>query len=383
MRRIPCRPRTEWQLEVEALGLTWHTHADGTPYWNESACYVFSAAQIDELEAATNDLHQLCVQAVAHVIDHNRFAELGIPPAAVPLIQRSWREKAPSLYGRFDLAYDGTHPPKMLEYNADTPTSLLEAAVIQWYWLESERPGADQFNSLWEAVVARWTTLKAARFLGDGPLCMAYSGGEFDEDHMTVTCMMQETAKEAGIPSQALPIKEIGWNTVRGFVGPGDQPLRTVFKLFPWEWMWSDPFGVHLTEAYEATRWIEPPWKLVLSSKGILALLWELFPDHPNLLPTYVHRPDSLRDYVRKPFFSREGANVAIVQGGQTLQESPGTYASDQCVYQAYSPLPDFDGHHPVLGSWIIGNEAHGLGIRESSGLITDNLSQFVPHYFE
>ena len=131
MRRKSCLPRSEWQLEVEALGLTWHTHADGSPYWDESACYVFSAAEVDALEEATGDLHRLCMQAVDHVISHNRFEEIGIPPAAIPLIQRSWQEKAPSLYGRFDLAYDGVNPPKMLEYNADTPTSLLEAAVIQ------------------------------------------------------------------------------------------------------------------------------------------------------------------------------------------------------------------------------------------------------------
>jgi len=383
MRRKSCLPRSEWQLEVEALGLTWHTHADGSPYWDESACYVFSAAEVDALEEATGDLHRLCMQAVDHVISHNRFEEIGIPPAAIPLIQRSWQEKAPSLYGRFDLAYDGVNPPKMLEYNADTPTSLLEAAVIQWYWLESEHPKADQFNSLWEAVVARWTALKAARFLGGETLYMAYSGPQFDEDHMTITCMMQETAKEAGIVSQALPIKEIGWNTIKGFVATDDSPLRTVFKLFPWEWMWSDPFSIHLMEAYDHTRWIEPPWKLILSSKGILALLWELFPNHPNLLEAHLGSPGSLRDYARKPFFSREGANITLIQGSRELQQSLGTYARDQWVYQAYCPLPAFDGMHPVVGSWMVGEEPHGMGIRESANLITDNLSQFVPHYFE
>lgn len=383
MRRMLCRPRTEWQLEVEALGLTWHTHEDGSPYWDESAYYAFSAAEVDEIEQATNDLHGLCLQAVEHVISRNRFAEIGIPPAAVPLIQRSWQERAPSLYGRFDLAYDGVHPPKLLEYNADTPTSILEATVIQWYWLESEHPQSDQFNSLWEAIVARWNTLKAAGIVGGDTLSLAYSGPEGGEDHMTVTCIMQETAKEAGLVSQALPMEAIGWNTVRGFVGLDERPLRTIFKLFPWEWMWDEPFHVHLAQAYSATHWIEPPWKLVLSSKGILPLLWELFPQHPNLLEAYWRRADPLRDYVRKPFFSREGANIAIVRSGQTLQESLGTYTADQWIYQAYCPLPEFNGRHPVIGSWIIGDETHGMGIRESANLITDNLSQFIPHCFE
>ncbi len=383
MRRLRCLPRNGWQLEVEALGLIWHTHDNGSPYWNESAYYVFSAAQVDKLEQATNDLHQLCLQAVAHVVTNDRFAEIGIPQAAIPLIRRSWQDLSPSLYGRFDLAYDGTRPPKLLEYNADTPTSLLEAAVVQWYWLESEHPKTDQFNSLWEALVARWAALKAAGILGSAPVAMAYSGPEGGEDQMTVTCVLQETAKEAGLASQALPMGQIGWNGVHGFVGRDDRPLQIVFKLFPWEWMWAEPFSAHLAQSYNAPRWLEPPWKLILSSKGILALLWELFPGHPNLLEAHLGTPAGLTSHVRKPFFSREGANVSIVQDGRILQESLGTYADGQWMYQAYCPLPDFDGRHPVIGSWVIGDEAHGMGIRESTSLITDNLSQFVPHLFE
>jgi len=219
--------------------------------------------------------------------------------------------------------------------------------------------------------------------VGNETLFMAYSGPELGEDHMTVTCVMQETAKEAGLISQAMPMNAIGWNTLQGFVSGTDNPLRTVFKLFPWEWMWNEPFSVHLAETYNAPRWIEPHWKFMMSSKAFLAILWELFPHHPNLLEAHLNQPGVLRGYVRKPFFSREGANITIVQGGKTLQESPGTYASNQWVYQEYSPLPTFDDRHPVIGSWIIGDESHGIGIRESAGLITDNLSQFVPHYFE
>jgi glutathionylspermidine synthase len=71
----------------------------------------------------------------------------------VPLIREAWAAQPPSLYGRFDLAWSGTGPPKLLEYNADTPTSLVEAAVAQWYWLEQVHPGGDQFNSLHERLV--------------------------------------------------------------------------------------------------------------------------------------------------------------------------------------------------------------------------------------
>ena len=48
----------------------------------------------------------------------------------------------------------------------------------------------------------------------------------------------------------------------------------------------------------------------------------------------------------------------------------------------ADAPLPDFDGHHPVIGSWVIANQAAGIGIREDTSPITGNNSRFVPHYF-
>jgi glutathionylspermidine synthase len=112
MQRIRTQPRRNWQSAVEALGLTWHTHENGTPYWNEEAYYSFSADEVDELEAATNELHALCLRAVDFVIRGDRFADLGVPAIAVPLIRRSWEDRAPSLYGRFDLAYDGKMPPR-------------------------------------------------------------------------------------------------------------------------------------------------------------------------------------------------------------------------------------------------------------------------------
>ena len=44
--------------------------------------------------------------------------------------------------------------------------------------------------------------------------------------------------------------------------------------------------------------------------------------------------------------------------------------------------LPDFGGHHPICGVWIVDHEPAGLGLREDTRRITGNLSRFVPHYF-
>ena len=155
MQRESIGPRPGWQQKVEALGLSYHTIA-GEIYWDESACYRFSADEVDRLEAATAELHARALEAVARVVEKRDFARFQIPPSFHELVVRSWEDREPSLYGRMDLSWDGRGEPKLLEYNADTPTALLEASVIQWYWMQDVKPSADQFNSIHEKLVARW-----------------------------------------------------------------------------------------------------------------------------------------------------------------------------------------------------------------------------------
>lgn len=382
MERRTLSPRPGWQAKVEALGLVYHT-THGLPYWNEAAYYRFTPQEVDLLEAATNSLHHLCLEAAQHVIDQNRYEELGIPESAIAAIRRGWDEEPPALYGRFDLAYDGISPPVMLEYNADTPTSLLEAGVIQWYWLQDRFPHADQFNSLWEALVAKWAELRSGRALLGSPVYFAHS--ENAEDLMTVT-LLRDTAREAGVATQGIHMQDIGWDTrSRYFVDLNGRPIQTIFKLYPWEWMLREPFGEQALQIAGQIQWIEPIWKLLLSSKGILPILWEMNPGHPNLLEAYFDGPHGMRHYARKPLFSREGAQVTIYDAtGITRSEgNSGDIDTGRFITQALGSIPNYAGNRPVIGSWVIDGTAHGIGIRESDGPITDNLSRFVPHLFE
>lgn len=373
MQRCRSTERPDWQGKFASLGFTFHS-ADGG-YWNESACYRFTADEIDELEAATQELQRLALAAVEHIVSEARCAEMRIPPAFVPLVERAWKNDTPSLYGRFDLAYDGRQAPKLLEYNADTPTSLLETAVAQWQWLE-ETGRPDQFNSLHEKIIARWHTLATA--WPAGTTCHFSCVKDNEEDRITVE-YLRDTAMQAGLATGFVHIEDLGWNGA-SFVDLDDRPLTAWFKLYPWEWLMREPFGVHLASA--TLDLVEPAWKALLSNKAILAVLWELFPDHPNLLPAYF-TPDYLgTDFVSKPFFSREGANVAF-SGGLREIKTGGPYGEEGYVYQARAHLPAFDGCYPVIGAWIVGDEPAGIGIREDITPITTNRSQFVPHYFE
>ena len=144
--------------------------------------------------------------------------------------------------------------------------------------------------------------------------------------------------------------------------------------------MWHEEFSQHL--AGEPARFIEPAWKMLLSNKGLLSVLWELFPGHPNLLPCYDDPAPLNGNHARKPRLSREGSNVTLVENGAVIESNDGEYGDEGFIYQALARLPDFDGRHPVMGVWIVNHEAAGLGIREDTRRITGNLSRFVPHLF-
>jgi glutathionylspermidine synthase len=379
MIRDHVAPRANWQADCEEIGFTYHS-IDGT-YWDESRCYRFTWEEIDTLEAATAELHARCLDAVEHVVTHDRLAQLAIPAAWRERVARSWRAKDLSMFGRFDVAYDGSGAPKLLEYNADTPTALLEASVAQWRWLEQKiRPGnpdADQFNSLHEKLIASWRAFAVSWSAGTIVHFTCAADSEEDVGNLDY---MRDVATQGGVQTRFVPIDAIGWDAATGcFVDEDDEEIRVLFKLYPWEWLADESFGPHLLRS--PMRVIEPAWKMILSNKGILPILWELFPDHPNLLPAYFEPGRIAGDHVQKPLLSREGANVTLHRSGGTLAAG-GEYGEEGFVYQAYAPIPRYGSDYATIGAWIVGDEPAGIGIREDESPITRNTSRFVPHYF-
>jgi glutathionylspermidine synthase len=268
----------------------------------------------------------------------------------------------------------------MLEYNADTPTSLLEASVIQWDWLQATNAGADQFNSIHEKLVEYWTWIAPdlEKNSALGPVVHFASIDDL-EDGMTAA-YMAETAAQAGLKVKLLSMEDIGWDpSAKEFCDREDVRIDTLFKLYPWEWLVHEPFGQHIAKA--DGFFIEPPWKMILSNKGILPILWEMFPEHGNLLPSYFDEPHGLFEYAKKPLLSREGANVTVHTMKEHV-ESTGEYGAEGYVFQELAPIPELDGKRPIIGSWIVGQEAAGIGVREADGWVTGNGSRFVPHLF-
>ena len=383
MIRRTIAPRADWASRVEALGLIWHIwHTlGGRPYWDEGVFYTFTAAQAATLEAATAELYELFLKAGQRVVEQaGLLRSFGIPDYCHEAIRAAWEAEPPALdFGRFDLGFDGRGAPKLFEFNCDTPTSLLEAVVVQAAWREERFPGLDQFNSLHDRLVAKWRSLRPGF---TGTLYFAHAADDAGEDSIT-TSYLQDTAAEGGFTTASILIEDLGWHRDLGcFVDLERRPIEGLFKLYPWEWLVHEAFGPMLVESLPKTLWLEPIWKMIWSNKAILPVLWELFPRHPNLLAAS-RTPLARGDAVIKPLMVREGANVSICRAGAVVAETGGEYGEEGFVHQALYPLPETaPGVFPVIGSWIVDGEPAGMGIRED-GLITGNWARFVPHVID
>lgn len=89
-----------------------------------------------------------------------------------------------------------------------------------------------------------------------------------------------DTALQAGWSVKLVDLQDIGTDGRGGFYDAEDVPMEVVLKLYPWEWMATSDYRDQL--AHSPVRWVEPPWKAVLSKKAILPILWELFTGPPQ-----------------------------------------------------------------------------------------------------
>ena len=389
MRRVTLPERPGWRDRAREVGFGFH-EMYGEPYWADDVAYLLT---LDELEGAiedpTTELHEMCMDFVGEAVgSEETLSRLLIPAAHHDLVASSWRQGDRHIYGRFDLAYDGTGPAKMLEYNADTPTGTFETAFFQHDWLlarveRGELPAdADQFNLVQETLVEAFGTFDHDP--ATSPVWHFACATDNDEERGTATYLM-DCAVQAGHRTQMIDIRRIGIDPAGAFTDEDDRVIDRCFKLYPWEDMMADRFAAHLAPGV----FVEPAWKAVLSTKALLPLLWERHPGHPNLLPAWFEgeaAPEAAEGHevVSKPVHGREGENVTIhsdrASGGATLAETDGTRPDEPRVMQTRAPLFEADGMHAVLGSWVVGDRACGLGIREDRGPITRDLSRFVPH---
>ena len=384
MERHSIAPRADWEAVARDSAFTFH-HVGGELYWDESAYWRLGLREIEQdIEDPSTELYAMCLALVDEAAGSQEVMErLAIPDAARDMVAASWRSGEPSLYGRFDFAYDGSGPAKLLEFNADTPTSIYETAFFQWNWLEDAiargtlPAGADQFNRLHEALIERF-----AQILTPGSTLHLSAAAEHVEDRQTVR-YLEDIAGQAGLDPRFVAIDRIGIDAAGRLIDEDDMVIGALFKLYPWEDLMRSAWAPQL--AASQALFLEPAWKAVLSNKAMLPLLWERHRGHPNLLPaafegTFAADEIASGAHVRKPFFSREGADIRLFDGQEAHEGPAEGYGAEGRIVQAFAPLARSGSHHAVVGSWIVGDSAVAMSIREDSGPITRDLARFVPH---
>lgn len=352
---------------------------DNKPYFSEDAYYEFTGNQVERLYEATKELHSMSLDYVSDTIKKGDYSGLGLNDSMISVIESTYKEsKDFYLYGRFDLALNPRNNSiKMLEYNADTPTSLYESSIVQWDWKEHYFPKADQYNSIHEELIERWKSF---------PQNMYFTAHDDagKEDWMTLYYLLDTYLSSGSNTGNCINLTDLGLTSSGNFVDMSGTIIENIFKLYPWEFMQEEEF---ITSASN-TNFLEPAWKILLSNKSLLPKLWEKHEKHPLLLPSFFieEGKEFPRSFIKKPIFSREGANVSSTNKEDSRNKdydlySDSLYDSSGYIIQADAEIPIQDGFTPVIGSWVVGEEPCGINIREDVGF-TRNTSRFVPHIF-
>ena len=376
---------------LESIGFVWHTDSDNSSYISDEIV-VISEDEANAYYEATNELYDMFAQTGQYVIDNDLFHDLNIPFNLVEMIKESWENDVHwHLYSRFDLAggIDGK-PIKLIEFNADTPTSLFETAIIQWAMLKANGlDEASQFNNLYEALkdnFKRIITLdsdieKFDEYYSGLGWKILFSSISSSREDINTTKLLQHIATEAGFNTDFEFIENVQFNDEG--IYKNDELFEFWFKLIPWEniAIEESELALILTQIIGDKKAIifNPAYTLMFQSKGFMKILWDLYPNHPLLLETSFE-PLIGKKQVEKRCFGREGANVTIINADQSIDEQTnGDYEGHKPIYQEYVEFPKDSNGNSYQAGVFYAYEACGLGFRRG-GKILNNMSKFVGH---
>ncbi|SHI91843.1 Glutathionylspermidine synthase [Hymenobacter daecheongensis DSM 21074] len=373
---------------VRALGWEWAVEEACENYVAREAV-LLPEAEADTLLAAADTLYSLFVESIPDPIPDELLTLLAIPPNLWAAVRHSWNDDRHwHLYGRFDLA-STPEGPKLIEFNADTATSIPETAVVQWASLVAAQQAEDerQANGLFEGLEAQLTQWRQLNSDLD-PSLLLVSLPDSAEDAANCA-VIGEAARLSGFtsihvcPVDAMQVSVVGEERgVWAEVAAGQwQRFSFVFKLVPWEILAEEEpeLTADLTQLLLSRDVIiaNPAYSLIFQSKGMLAWLWQVYPHHPLLLEAALE--DLSGHYVRKPLLGREGQNVVEMQAGQAREQQPGGFAHQPQVRQRWAQLPTDAQQRQYQAGVFWAGTGCAISFRRAQGLIT-NLSEFVPH---
>lgn len=383
--REPVRTPSSFMARLRELTLD-VPNAEGEPWWVTDAAYVIGEAAAEALLDAANGIQKRCYQAVEELVASGDFAYFGIAnPAMRTAITQSWRAKDAPLYGRMDFSFAPDGTPMLTDYEADSPFGLAEASFVQWEWFEAwqeaeGRKSDSQENLLYEKLSEHIPKIGLpARFAIACGGETEPNGRPADTTEHFDAQFLAEIAAKSNLAARICSIEQVGWDLdAQRFTDDRDEPLEALIKIYPWDWMEEEP-NIEVVPA-SRTRIYPGAWVRLLADKTMMALLWHMFPNAPNLLPTFLDRPPQ-GEWVAKPRRGWDGEHVYLP--GQPIGAVP-EEEMGPLLYQAPCPLPVFRAGrrevHCAVSVWMVGGQAAGLSFRESRGPVTGPAARFVPH---
>lgn len=357
----------------------------GNPY--EYFC--ISETAMKEIKHVTNELHAMFMHATDYVLQNEKILEkFCIPKSLWPKLHASWdNRKNEMITGRFDIAMT-VNGIKIYEYNADSASCYMECGKIQKKWAKHFgcTEGQCAGEKLHSKLVEAWKDSDVKGILHimlDDDLEESYHA-EF----------MKSAIKEASIECKIIKgIKGLQWGKNRTVLDQDGIPIRWVWKTWAWETA-LDQIRAECSTIQQTTQdssvvltpprlvdvlladnvvVYEPFWTLIPSNKAVLAVLWELYPDHPNLLKTSFSLTKELQNsgYVSKPIVGRCGANIKIYNGDNSIvHETVGKFEERDTIFQELFKLSNVNGDNVQVQSFSVSGVFAGAGVRTDPSLI-------------
>lgn len=382
---------------------------DGTEYGLAGIHYITPEFR-QEIASATEGLGSIYAKTVFAVqsADEELLLELGIPKEALLAVRVLVKPEMVTAIGRFDFV-QSAEGLKMIEFNADTPTSVVEAFFVNGKactYFGANCPNEEMEGQINKAFTGIVESYKEQGYATDSIVFSAL--GWHDEDRDTVKYLMDHSGLKAKFV--ALEDLRVFEDRLCALIDEQLIPIDVWYRLHALEKLAVEnderdqyPTGAHVLDLVARGKLaiINPPSAFVAQTKALQSLIWnlheagEFYTPHEHLLienymlPTYMENR-FLNDlpYVSKPIFGREGGAVSLFEAnGQVVEQDKDEFYWDQpMIYQKRVEMEEVESNTAsgpyrgrlLWGSFLVGGKASAICARIGER-ITGNLSCFLP----
>lgn len=352
-------------------------------YFSEELLGLYSS-EVQKFEYIANETFLLFEKTTEKIIREKNLDFLNIPAFFHSTIEKSWANRNENLflYGRFDIngGLDNKEA-KVIEFNADTCSTLPETVLWQKIQLATMPGMKSQFNSLAEDIKQTLLNLRTKIDFPE-PYMLASSFGH-PEDIQNCNIIL-DVAREAGFKCFYSDLESVTFSEDEGIffeIGGEFQPIDVWFKLIPWDWMFNEePELAKLISTIIDKKLaivLNPAFTAIWQNKKFLAYITKNFPN-PYIAETYLNKSE-LMGYVEKPIYGRMGESIKIVNNEEI--NSKGDFSHQEKIYQKYYPLiTDSERYFYQLGMFYT-NKASAINFRAEEKKIITNDCEFMSHF--